>query len=279
MKKKYNLFSKSFSQLILLFICLILIKSSNAKEISTSIKISNSENEYSGYSLVLNEECLNLDSNIWTVCEKGPSYWNIEAGLYPSFQYNELDGNFIRLYALKADTLHGFKTAAIKTKKAYGDGIFECEARFKGGNASWPAIWMAPSHASTDLENYYEIDLSEYYELRDNTDVTLHVPESMRDNSRTNFITKKVKINKDDWNKFKCKWDEQSIVVYVNDKEALRFDNNGNPDQYPLEAFQREFTIILSMQIHPDSKYLKPYDISQMPLWMDVRNIKYWKKN
>ena len=97
MKKKYNLFSKSFSQLILLFICLILIKSSNAKEISTSIKISNSENEYSGYSLVLNEECLNLDSNIWTVCEKGPSYWNIEAGLYPSFQYNGILSDYMHL--------------------------------------------------------------------------------------------------------------------------------------------------------------------------------------
>lgn len=282
MKKKYNLFSESFVELILIFICMILIKSYNANEISESfpnIEISNSGNEYTGHTLVVDEKCLNLDMNIWTVCPKGPYSWNIEAGLDPSFENNEVDGNYMRLYASKADNMHGFMTAAIKTKKPYGDGIFECEARFKGGNASWPAIWMAPAHVKPDYENYYEIDLSEYYELRDNTDVTLHVPESMKDSSRHCFTTKKVDINKNDWNKFKCKWDEKSIIVYVNDKEALRLDNNGNPDQYPLKAFQREFFIILSMQIQFDSKYLKPFDISQLPLWMDVRNIKYWKKN
>jgi beta-glucanase (GH16 family) len=233
---------------------------------------------YKDHTLIVEDPCNELHS-IWEVAVKGPSSWNLEAGLNPTFEHNTTDGNFIRLFAVKANTEHGFKTAALRSKETYGDGMFECEARFKGGNATYPAIWMThPNGSLNNYESYFEIDISEYYEERDETEVTLHVPESMRDGSRYCFLQEKVPIKKDGWNKFRCIWNDKAITVYINDIKALEFTNNGNPNQYPLQDFQREMKIILSMQIHPTSKWLKPYDVNQLPLWMDVRNIKIYKK-
>ena len=56
----------------------------------------------------------------------------------------------------------------------------------------------------------------------------------------------------------------------------LKFKNNGKADEYPLKEEQRKFRIILSMQYGND--YLEPPIEAELPLYMDIKSFKYWKK-
>lgn len=207
----------------------------------------------------------------WNVCPKGPSSWNHAAGLVP-----EYDDEIIRLKCIKIDDSE-YVTAAIKTVEAYSDGLFECEARFNSGKGTWPAIWCShPNGAKDNYATYYEVDLSEYYETRDNTDTTYHCPESMRDENKHCYSTVKTKINPTEWNKFAMTWNEQAIKVYINGKCILTIENDGNPDHFPVNAEDRTFQFILSMQY--DNKYLQAIDLNELPLWMEIRNINIYKK-
>lgn len=211
----------------------------------------------------------------WTTCPAGPSSWNQHAGLEPQ-QVIIGREKAIRLNLLKSDeNPDGWQTAAIKTVEAFPDGKFECYARFKSGKGTWPAIWMShPGGAADNYKAYYEIDLSEYYENRDNTETTFHFPASMRKEAK--FINKKTKINPEEWTKFVCTWDEKSICVYINDSLVFEVVNNGNSDYFPVNAEDRTFQIILSMQA--GSHWLQPVDLSQLPLYMDIKKLKIYKK-
>ena len=214
------------------------------------------------------------DTNVWIEVPKGPSWWDSTMGTSPQVYQSDTD-KFLRLNAIKQD--NSFATAGIKTPVAYSDGKFECEARFKGGNSSWPAIWMShPNGSLNNYEKYFEIDISEYYETRDMTDTTYHCPQSMRGGEKY-VESVKTPIKKDDWNKFECTWDEDNITVSINGEQIMLIENDGDPTHYPIDPEARTFIIILSMQ-YASNPYLSDPDDSDLPLYMDVRNVKYYKK-
>lgn len=224
---------------------------------------------------IVKEEYQQLSDIEWQTCPEGPSAWNKHAGLEP---LRLIVGRqpITRFKCEKTDKNEdGWQTAAVKSVQAYGDGKFECWAKFKSGKATWPAIWMShPGGAKDNYASYYEIDLSEYYETRDNTETTYHYPQSMRKESK--FVNVKTKINPDEWNHFMCKWDEKSIEVYINDELVLQIKNNNDSTYFPVNKEDRTFQIILSMQY--TSRWLSEPDLNELPLWMDVKNVKIFKK-
>lgn len=208
-----------------------------------------------------------LFSTEFDIVGRGPSAWNSHAG----GRYVDYIG-FRRLECVREGD--GYRCAAIKTREAYGDGKFVCEARFKSGKGTWPAIWMSHPDGSRDnFATYYEVDLSEYYETRDNTDTSYHFPASMR--KEENFRHTATPVIKDGWNKFECTWDDEAIRVRVNGQLALKVTNNGDSTLFPVNEEDRTFQIILSMQA--GSKWLQSVDLDELPLWMDIRNLKIYK--
>lgn len=243
---------------------------------NTPIEVLIENPDYSKYELIYEEMAETIDSKIWTVRRSGPSEWNKHAGLKPKLMENDKDGKYIRLACETSDKNEdGWMTSAISTKEAYGDGMFECKARFNSGKATWPAIWMThPNGAANNYATYYEIDLSERYETRDNTETGYHHPQSMRGGGKY-VQTVKVPIIRYGWNKFACTWDENSIDVYINNKKEFSIPNDGNVDHYPIEASSRTFQIILSMQY--TNNYLNKPDLQELPLWMDIKDFKIYK--
>ena len=212
----------------------------------------------------------------WDTCPSGLSSWNKHAGLKPQ---KVIIGRqpCIRLACRKSNRNEdGWETAAIKSAQAYGDGRFECYAKFKSGKSTWPAIWLIhPKGGDNNYATYYEIDLSEYYETRDNTDTSYHCPQSMRGGEKyVRSVTTPIK--KDDWNKFACTWDNEAIRVWINDNLVLEILNDGNPDHFPVDESARTFQIVLSMQY--TNRWLSVPDLNELPLWMDIKDAKISKR-
>jgi len=220
------------------------------------------------YKLIIDDPLIiGLDDGAWQVVTTRYSSWCANAGRIPVAFIT-----FTRLDCVRDG--NEYRCAAIKTREAYGDGKLEVEARFKGGKGTWPAIWMNHPDGSRDnFATYYEVDLSEYYETRDNTDTSYHFPASMR--KEENFRHTATPVIKDGWNKFECSWDDEAIVVRINGKVVMRIDNDGDRDHYPTRAEDRTFQVILSMQAGND--YLQEVELDELPLWMDVRNFKLYK--
>ena len=226
------------------------------------------------------EEAVELASPDYRLCYSSgvadPVFWNVVTTKWsPWCSHSGLDPveyvGFTRLMCVRDGGT--YKTAAVKTVEAFGDGRFECEARFKPGKGTWPAIWMSHPDSGKDYETYFEIDLSEYYEEREQTDSTYHFPKSMR--KECDPVRGKSPIVRDGWNHFVCEWNKDFIRVLVNGVKALEIVNDGDPLSFPQREEDRTFRIILSMQY--ESKYLQAVDLDELPLWMDVRNIKIYE--
>lgn len=207
--------------------------------------------------------------NHWDVVTEGSANWRKNAGLIPTF-----NGDAIQ-FPVVIDESGKVRVAALKTKDYYDEGAFECLARFKGGKGSWPAIWMTNKYDG-NKEEYYEIDLSEYYENRKETTSSYHCYESMVLNKRSSYITTSCPINPNDWTKFRCEWDKDSIRVYINGMVVLTIVNTGDSNIFPVKEERRKFNVILSMQ-YATNKRLQAYDTTELPLWMEVKDIKIYK--
>ena len=235
--------------------------------------IKTEQKQKESYTLVYEDKCDRpLNTNVWETVKKGPSSWN---------KYT--NGNLPIIHVDKDEIYYSFPCVfvdgephctAIKTKDFYGDGKIEVTARFHGGKGTWPAIWMSVKSGGKNYEDYFEVDLLEYYETRPTFDTTYHFPNSMR--KEESFKNVKTSFIPTNWNKFTCEWDANEIKVKVNNTTALIIENDGDPDYYPIKEAQRFFRLILSMQI--GSKWLSPFDPNEKDLGMDVKSVKIWKK-
>ena len=244
------------------------------KELFCKKKKKSDAEKVSDYVLVYEDKCnMPLDTKVWEPVKKGPSSWNKYANGNPPVIH--VDDNDI-YYSFPCVFVDGEPyCTAIRTKDFYGDGKIEVTARFHGGKGTWPAIWTSVKSGGKNYENYFEVDLLEYYETRATFDTTYHFPASMRkeesfSNVKTSFIPTK-------WNKFTCTWDEFKIAVYINDSLVMEIKNNGDGNYYPIKEEQRFFRLILSMQLC--NKWLTEFDPNEKDLGMDVKNIKIYKKN
>lgn len=212
------------------------------------------------------------DFDDWVVCSPGKSPWNKYMGLFPKIVTNDLGASYLRLSCEYDKEDKVYRTAGVKSIDTFQDGIIEIKARFKGGNSSWPAIWLKAYGAS----NYYEIDLCEYFERRNHCKTGLFMPKHLKWGLKRLFRPKKhPKIDKDNWNLFTCQWNSDSIIIKVNNKKVLEYKNTGNSKDFPINLEDRKFTLILSMQY--GHSWCLPKNKKQLPLYMDVAYVKYYK--
>lgn len=210
------------------------------------------------------------NKDIWENCPKGISPWNKYMGIDPEYIFE--DGKeILRLNAV--NTPEGFKTSGIQTKQPIGSGIVEIKARTKGGNSSWPALWLYNGRDN----KYYEIDIMEHFDNNSTVKTGLFMYKHMFGifSKIKRLFRPKVntKINKTEWNIYKCEWNEKYIKIYINGNCILTYKNNGDWKSYPQTKEDRKFTLILSMQYDYKGK-AKP---EQLPLWMDIEYIKFIK--
>lgn len=241
------------------------------------------ELSFEGWECEMFDDFSKIDKDLWVPCIKANSKWNkFMSQEYPTI-YKKADGkngsftttSFLRLGCSADMKNNTFVTEGITTKgkRLFKPGRIEVRARFKSGKTTWPAIWLVNVNNSND--EYYEIDVSEYFSTRNTLNVTYHYPSSM--NGKKNPVYKTTKnFSKTDWNDFVCEWDENAIKVYVNGKKVMTIKNDGNQTHYPVNDKDRSLFLILSMQ------YMAPGtgkpDPTELPLWMDVDYVKYWKK-
>lgn len=223
---------------------------------------------------------------------KYPDYWSIIKDMPNNINWCKGMGNspilidcrtynFCRLACIKDDNSLGFKTTGVwsKDKLLFEDGKLRIVAKFKGGKSSWPAIWLKNANA-TNKNNYYEIDICEYFEKRKRCKTGLFMPKHLNWGLKRLFRPKKYpKIKKDDWNVFECDWDENRIIITINGKKVLEYKNKGKSDQYPQTAKDRKFYLILSMQYDKKDILMHKKDLNELPLYMDIQHIEYYPKD
>ena len=208
--------------------------------------------------------------------EKQRKYYNHHAGESPEIITDENGDTIFRLNAVRHDEDNSYRTAAICTKQLYGPGKWTVVARFHGGNGTWPAIWMH-TRVPEGLQHPYEIDLCEYFQRRPWCKTGYFCHASVKYWYYRLFRPKKHPfINPKWWNKFECEWDENRIIVRVNNNEVLRYKNKGDRRFYPQENLYLEYRLILSMQYNKPG--LLPIRLKQLPLWMDVKEATYEPK-
>ena len=235
------------------------------------------ELSFDGWECTYSDDFSEIDENTWSPCEKGkPNWCRFMCGNIPTV-HSESGETFVRLECDNDFKNNTFVTNGITTKgkRVFSPGRIEVTARFKPGKTTWPAIWMV-NNGNTSIDEYYEIDMCEYLDDRDSVNVTFHCPSSMNKKSRPIYRTSR-NFNKDGWNTFVCEWDEDHIMVFVNGKRALTVVNEENQTRFPVNIKDRFFFLILSMQ-YSRSGSLKP-DISELPLWMDVKTVRHWRKS
>jgi hypothetical protein len=209
----------------------------------------------------------------WTVVKKGNSPWNKYMGSSPSIHLSDNDNSFFRL---DCDIYKDGQIliTGIKSIDTFSDGKLEIKARFKGGNSSWPAIWL--KNYTTD--KYYEIDICEYFERRPWCKTGLFMPRHLKWGLNRFFRPKKhPRIKRNDWNVFTCEWDDKHILITLNNKKVLEYKNNGDSNYFPQTIKDRTFSLILSMQY--GHSWCLPKCKKQLPLYIDIDYVKYWKNN
>lgn len=206
----------------------------------------------------------------WQNCAKGPCEWNKFMGLEPEFHAKtKTEDGFVRLNCVAENGT--YKTAGLQTKELLGSGIVEIKARFKGGESSWPALWLINERS----KKYYEIDIVEYFGDGNKVKSGLFFPKHMDSKLKRLFRPKEnTKINKNDWNYYTCEWNKDFVKIAVNGKVVINHKNNGKENNFPQEEEFRMYNLIMSMQY--DHGKPKP---SQLPLWMDVAYVKYIPTN
>lgn len=249
----------------------------NIKEIVSNIFRCGSRLSYDGWECIFEDKFEGINENTWSPCVKGKSNWNRFMTERLPEVHNENGLTFVRLECNNDFENNTFVTEGItsKDKHVFPAGRVEVRARFNPGNSTWPAIWMV-NNGNTSQDEYYEIDLCEYFNTRNYVNVTYHCPSSLSGKKKP---IRRVSwdFNKDEWNDFVCEFDESVIKVYVNRKLVLTVRNNENQRHFPVNLKDRFFFLILSMQYaYPGT--IKP-DITELPLWMDVQYVRYWRRS
>lgn len=234
-----------------------------------------SELSFDGWKCDFEEQFKDINGDIWSPCIRAKSNWNKFMTEEVPTTISKGGDTFVRLLCTQDYNNDTYRTEGITTKgkKVFGPGRIEVRARFKSGKTTWPAIWLVNNNNSND--EYYEIDVCEYFGKRNTLNVTYHFPSSMN-KKHSPVYRSTANFSKTDWNVFVCEWDDKTIKVYVNGKKVMTINNDGNQTHYPVNIKDRFLFIILSMQ------YMAPGmgkpDPSELPLWMDVDYVRHWKR-
>lgn len=208
----------------------------------------------------------NLKTSDWEAVKKhNQAPWNkYMIGEWPVVK-NSKDNTFYRLFAYVKDgniTTDGIWT---KGKKMFGPGKMEFKVRYNNGKGTWPAIWLrniSSQDPNNWRDNYYEIDVVEYFGNKPYFNHTFHTEASMKKLANPH---KGFSFVKKGWNIFEVEWDSSYVKIFANGHLVLdvKDKNNKLPTNYYL---------IISEQYGYNNKEYK----EELPKWFDVEYVKHY---
>jgi len=192
-----------------------------------------------------------LDESKWSLCKRGKPDWKNTMSDDPRLL--SVAGGVLHLRAIVNDRKQAdpapYLTAGVTTRSkfAYHLGKVQIRARFKSAAGAWPALWMLGEKRSWPANG--EIDLMEHLNFDRKIYQTVHsgfTAKGKRSQAPKNSGT--AKINRDDWNTYGCEWDEEKIVLTVNNQTTFTYPRMRElgAEQWP---FDQPFYLILSMQV------------------------------
>lgn len=158
-----------------------------------------------------------------------------------------------------------------KNKHSFECGKIQVRARFKSARGAWPALWMVRDGGRYHGDNYGEIDLMEHLNFDDHVYQTVHSSHTIRNASESDPPkSTKVQIDKDAWNTYGAEWDEEKVVLTVNNEPMHTYPRVAElgPSQFPFAA---PFHLIFTMQIGGDwVNSQSPTNPKDYPAWLEV---------
>lgn len=222
-----------------------------------------------------------LDNSKWDLCKRGKADWNDTMSDDPRLL--EIKDGILHLRGIvnaqKEKDEAPYLTVGVtsKGKFAFQYGKVQIHARFKSAQGAWPALWMLGVEKQWPANG--EIDLMEHLNFDDMVYQTIHSEYTTKiDKTNTPRKGGTSPIKRDDWNTYGCEWDENQIVLTVNDRPTHTYPRvpEKGESQWP---FNQPFYFILSMQI--GGRWVNgsgPTDPTHYPAGMEVDWVRVYSR-
>ncbi|RZT21359.1 glycoside hydrolase family 16 protein [Fictibacillus sp. BK138] len=217
------------------------------------------------WKLIYYEDFHLLDSNIWTVVERGNNY-NNELQFYRKENVEVSDGS-LRLVAREENyKKHKYTSGQINTKDKLKIhyGKIDIRLKYTEGKGLFPAVWLLPSN---NKKNLPEIDIFESIG-QDPAKVYMVNHYGNRKNYSSDyeeFILKDYK----NYHTYTLEWDEKELRWYIDNE--LRFSNKNGVPQEPMY-------LILNLAVGGNWPG-NPNKHTLFPASMNVDYVKIYKSN
>lgn len=192
-----------------------------------------------------------LDTANWELCGRGKSDWNNTMSDDPRLL--EIKDGVLHLRGIINDKQDKdavpYLTAGVNSRGKFSFlyGKTEIRARFKSAQGAWPALWMLGTESVWPANG--EIDLMEHLNFDQKVHQTVHSDYTVNiDKTNTPKKSYTATINRDDWNTYGCEWDENKLVLTVNEKPTFTYPRIIALGEKQW-SFNRPFYFVLSMQI------------------------------
>ncbi len=163
-----------------------------------------------------------LDEKDWNIAV-GKKWANNELQQYVDSSQNlYFDQNGLNIKATYNDGVYKSARLHTKGKFYFKYGTIDIIAKVPKGRGTWPALWMMsndgryggwPKSGEIDIMEHTGNELDELY---------LCIHTEAYNHTRKDQYFQKIKYEglSDDFQKFSLKWDEDSIIYYLNDEEV-----------------------------------------------------------
>ena len=238
-----------------------------------------------GYQLVWSDEFNTsvIDNTKWTFQEANAGWVNHELQTYVAGQSPE--GNKVAECSNGTLKIHCFKEGdKIYSGRMYGNrnagfkyGYIEASIKLPKGKGTWPAWWMMPV-SNGRWPGCGEIDIMEEVGVDANeVSSSIHCQAYNHPNKTQKTHAMTCDGAEDGFHVYALEWTADYIRTYVDGKEQLYFENdgNGNNDTWP---FDKAFYPILNVAWGGDWGGYKGVDETALPVTMEVDYVRVWEK-
>ncbi len=212
----------------------------------------------------------------------GGGWGNNESQHYTNDSKNVRIENGALIIEARKEALQGsnYTSARIKTKNSWKYGRFEIRAKIPPGKGTWSALWALPTdweYGNWPLSG--EIDIMEHVGFDEDIIVTsIHNAALFAGDIAGTDQHGYVKIPGacKEFNKYILEWNENEIVMKVNDSVSLRYPKNDN--NWAKWPFDKRFHLIFNIAVGGSWGGAKGIDDSIFPAKMEIDYIRVYSK-